>query len=60
MKIRVQFCWNGTRYMFRLLTCGGLLVRGDEWTRKTATEALDLLAVELPNVPRKSIRFIHS
>jgi len=59
MRIRVQFCWNGTRHVYRLLTCGGLLIRADEWNRATATQALDLLAVELPNVRRESIRFIH-
>lgn len=33
-------------------------IRGaDSWNRATATEALDLLAVELPEVSRRSIRF---
>ena len=29
----------------------------DSWDRATASEALDLLAVELPDVARRSIRF---
>lgn len=60
MNIRVQTCWNGSLILQRLLICGGLLIRSDEWNRRTATQALDLLSVELPNVPRKSIRFIHT
>ena len=30
----------------------------DSWDRKTATEALDVLGVELPEVSRRSIRFL--
>ena len=60
MRVRVQLCWNGSRLLYRLLLCGGLLIHADTWTRKTATQALDLLAVELPNVKRSSIRFIHT
>jgi hypothetical protein len=60
MIVRVQYCLNGTRFLYRLLVCGGLHVYADDWTRETAREALNLLAVELPNVKRQSIRFVHT
>jgi hypothetical protein len=34
-----------------------LRIDGDYWSRTASTAALDLLAVELPEVSRRSIRF---
>jgi len=59
MTVRVQQCWNGHRLLYRILLCGGLLVRAETWNRATAKLALNLLGVELPNVKRSSIRFKH-
>ena len=59
MVVKVQHCWNGHRLFFRALVCGGLRVYAESWTRKTASEMLDILAVEIPNVDRSSIRFKH-
>lgn len=59
MKIKVQHCWNGKHFFFRALVCGGIRVRGEKWSRKVASEMLDVLGVELPSVDRKSIRFVH-
>ena len=63
MKIRVQRCWGGnSRHYYRALVCGGLLVRveeGESWSRRVASELLDLLGVEIPAVSRSSIRFVH-
>lgn len=58
MKIKVQFCYCGNDvFKFRALVCGGLPVRADKWTRKTATEMLDVL--EVHGFDRKRVRFIH-
>ena len=59
MKIKVQQCWNGHRLLFRAVVCGGLRVHSDKWNRHTAKEMLDLLEVELPDVRRQNIRFVH-
>lgn len=67
MQVKVETCWNGHAFYFRLTIPVGkyarhelqLRVPGDEWNRITASEALDLLAVELPQVSRRSIRFVH-
>lgn len=63
MKVKIQFCWaGGDSYYWRALLCGGLRISADgsgRWTRRDATRMLDLLAVEVPAVPRLSIRFVH-
>lgn len=59
MTVKVQFCWcGGDKYVFRALLCGGLLVRAEKWSRKVASEMLDLIEVET-GLCRKSIRFKH-
>jgi len=60
MKVKVQTCWNGRHFLFRALICGGLRIRSDsgKWDRKTASEMLNLLEIELA-VDRRTIRFIH-
>jgi len=59
MKVRVQHCWcGGDKFVWRALICGGLLIASDgKWTRKTATQMLDLLEVE--GLDRSTIRFHH-
>ena len=60
MKVKVQNCWAGSdKFYFRALVCGGLLVRhdGSGWSRKIATEMLDLLEVHGFN--RSVVRFVH-
>lgn len=62
MKIKVQMCRvGGEKFCARALICGGLRVSTPDgvWTRKVATEMLDLLSEVLPDIDRKSIRFIH-
>ncbi len=63
MRIRVQRCWAGnSKHYYRALVCGGLRIaveEGETWNRSVASRMLDLLAVEIPVVPRQSIRFLH-
>lgn len=59
MKIKVQACLGGNNsYYFRALVCGGLLVRGATWSRKIASEMLDLIATKA-GIARHKIRFRH-
>ena len=62
-RIKVQRCNVGNgRIVYRALVCGGLripTIDGEYWNRNLASEMLDLLAVELPNMKRSSIKFIH-
>ena len=59
MVVKVQFCHcGGDKFVFRALLCGGLLVRAEKWSRKVATEMLDLIETETGH-GRKSIRFKH-
>lgn len=60
MKVRVEHCWGGNRSYFRLTLPNGEreLLRGDTWTRKIASEALDI-AERLYGANRNSVRFIH-
>ena len=59
MKIKVEACWGGREITQRLTTPNGLrlIIRHERFGRAAATDALNLLAAELPHVPRKSIRF---
>ena len=59
MKIKIQTCWTGHSFCFRALVCGGLRVPSEtgHWTRKTASEMLDIL--EVHGFDRRKIRFTH-
>ena len=63
MVVRVESIWSGgDRYGFRLSGAYRgkhfrFQLSADSWNRRTASEALDLLDVELPGVARRSIRF---
>lgn len=60
--VRVQYCWDGgEKFFFRALICGGLRVHAPagKWTRKVASEMLDLLEVEA-GLDRKKVRFVHT
>jgi hypothetical protein len=61
MKVKIQHCWcGGDKFVWRALVAGGLRIPSDgsyEWTRKTATEMLDVLEAE--GFDRRSIRFLH-
>ena len=72
MKVRVERAYTGTGFHVHGVPPGSVWilalrergqvrtfrVRGDDsWNRRTASEALDLLAVELPGIARRSIRF---
>ncbi len=63
MKVKIQACWaGGDKFYWRALLCGGLRIIPEipgRWTRRDATRMLDLLAVEVPAVPRSRIRFVH-
>lgn len=64
MLIKVESCWGGnSNYYYRLSWRGGrchlAVAEGQQWSRHVAIRALDLLSVELPSVPRSSIRFTH-
>lgn len=64
MKVYVERCWSGARYMTWRLTCDDgvrLILRGEEgeeWSRSVATRALNLIGVEFPSVARRAIRFV--
>jgi hypothetical protein len=59
MKVKIQHCWcGGDKFVWRALVAGGLRIRSNgKWTRKTATEMLDVLEAE--GFDRRSIRFLH-
>lgn len=64
MIVNVEACWPGhgvTSFRLRW-TYRGIpaceRVSGERWTRKVATEALDLLE-QVYKLPRRSIRFRH-
>ena len=59
MIIKVESCWGGNNhYTFRLTTPDGSreYVRGDEWSRKLASEALDIFE-KVYGLSRRKIRF---
>lgn len=59
MKVRVEACWNGHKHYFRLTIppkSSREFVVAEQWGRKEATEALDLLEY-VYKIPRKSVRF---
>lgn len=61
MKICVESCWcGGDVYKFRLTLADGrrFVVVGEDWTRRVAAEARDVLACETGK-PRESFRFVH-
>lgn len=59
-RIVVERCWGGKNIYFRLTMPNGEreFVRQETWTRKTATEALDLLE-GVYGYCRQAIRFVH-
>lgn len=59
MKVKIQHCYCGNeKYVWRALIAGGVRIPSDgKWTRKTASEMLDILEAE--GFDRKRIRFIH-
>lgn len=59
MKIKTESCWNGTDLYFRCTMPDGkrFVVRGDTWTRKQSTEALDYLEC-FYKINRRTVRFI--
>lgn len=62
MKVRVQMCYCGNdKFVVRALVCGGLRVLAPDgkWTRKVATDLLDILETHFPLVSRRNIRFTH-
>lgn len=58
MTIRVQTCWNGRNILFRIkLPAGGHeSIAADQWDRKTASKALDLLQ-NVYGLKRQNVRF---
>lgn len=59
MKVKVEACWSGGKnYYFRLTLPDGSResVPGESWTRKVASQALDLIESNY-KVPRRKIRF---
>lgn len=64
MKVIVTPCCNGYRWYFRLLWTDSRgdhwqNIAGEEWTRKVASEALDVLE-HVYGLDRKSVRFDHN
>lgn len=59
MIVKVESCWGGGDRYQRLTLPDGLrlTIQKEDWNRKAASEALDLIGVERPRVLRKSIRF---
>jgi len=63
MRVRVQSTFNGSFTYFTLIIphCGGIWresVRGEEWSRSVAIEALDILE-SVYGEDRTKIRFEH-
>lgn len=65
MKVKVEGCWSGgEKFSFRLTFKDRWGrwhregVSGQDWTRKIASEALDILE-SLYNIPRRTVRFSH-
>ena len=61
MKVRVQICWcGGDKFVYRAVLCGGLRVSAPDgkWSRKVASELLDLIEIET-GYARRNVRFIH-
>ena len=59
MKVKVQYCWcGGDKFIWRALIAGGLRIPadGNEWSRKAASEMLDLIEKEV-GLNRRDIRF---
>lgn len=58
MTVNVFGYWSGRHFGFHLDLPDGrrFRIRADGWTRKTASEALDLLEIET-GASRKNIRF---
>jgi hypothetical protein len=59
MRVQVERCWGANNnYFFRLTFKNGEreYVRGDEWTRAVATEALNI-AENLYGLKRKNVKF---
>ena len=62
MRLKIDMCWcGGDKFIARANVCGGLRVSAPDgkWTRKVATQMLDLLEVEIPSVGRRNFRFVH-
>ena len=61
MKVNVERCWSGggDRFTFRLTLPDGSreIVSGQEWNRRTASEALDVLE-SVYHLKRTAIRFV--
>lgn len=59
MRVKVESCWGGHRLYHRLTLPDGkrLILGREEWNRSAAKDALDLIGVERPSVPRHTIRF---
>ena len=61
IRVKVESCWGGgEKYYFRITTPGNAreTIRGEKWTRKVASEALNLLE-NVYHYDRAKIRFIH-
>lgn len=66
MRVRVERCWTGhsDRFRFRItLPDGSVEIVADYecegWTRKKATEALDLLE-NVYGIKRRNVRFVYA
>lgn len=60
MRVKVESCWGANnKYYFQLTFKDGSreFVRGDQWTRKVASEALDI-AENLYGLKRKNVKFV--